>query len=84
MSHHGGHLARLSVHPDFQRTGIGYNLVQDILVRFKSQGASKVTVNTQVNNHSSLALYEKFGFQKTSEIFPTYQYSIISNQYKQV
>ena len=76
ISHHGGHLARLAVHPDFQRTGIGYNLVQDILVHLKQRGVHNISVNTQANNYSSLALYKQFGFQKTSEIIPTYQYAI--------
>jgi ribosomal protein S18 acetylase RimI-like enzyme len=79
-SHHGGHLARLAVHPEYQRKGIGHNMVRDVLGRFNKRGARNISVNTQIDNSTSLALYEKMGFLKTSEIFPTYQYSIVSNQ----
>jgi ribosomal protein S18 acetylase RimI-like enzyme len=75
-SHHGGHLARLAVHPEYQRKGIGYNLVHDVLFRFNQRGVRSISVNTQIDNLNSLALYKKLGFQKTSDIFPTYQYKI--------
>lgn len=70
----GGHLARLAVHPEFQRLGLGYALVQDLLVQFQRRGAQSVTVNTQHNNLASLALYQKAGFRRTGEEYPVYQY----------
>ena len=79
-SHHGGHLARLAIHPKYRRMGNGYNLVHDILVRFNKRGVFNISVNTQMDNKISLALYEKLGFQKTNEVFPTYQYFMSSHQ----
>lgn len=70
----GGHLARLAVRTDAQKKGIGYTLVYDLLDQFKKRGVSRVTVNTQQDNIASLRLYEKAGFNNTSEIFPIYQY----------
>lgn len=79
-SQHGGHLARLAVHPKYRRMGNGYNLIHDILVRFNKQGVFNISVNTQTDNKNSLALYEKIGFHKTNEIFPTYQYLMSSHE----
>lgn len=69
----GGHLARLAVHPQAQERGIGYALVQDLLTQFTRRGALQVTVNTQVENKASLALYKKAGFSLTGEVYPVYE-----------
>jgi ribosomal-protein-alanine N-acetyltransferase len=68
----GGHLARLAVVPDCQGQGIGAALVSDLLLQFRRRGASKVTVNTQKDNPSSLSLYQKIGFYLTGEEYPVY------------
>ena len=69
------HLARLAVHPDFLGQRLGYGLVQDLLDHFIS-GLNYwgVTLNTQHDNHASLALYHKVGFRETGERFPVYMY----------
>ncbi len=72
----GGHLARLAVRTDFQGQGIGYLLVQQALKQFSAQGVRHVTVNTQKNNHASLALYAKAGFNSTGESYRVYQKNI--------
>ncbi len=69
----GGHLARLAVHPRVQGEGVGYSLIRDLLVQFYRRGALKITVNTQINNVASLALYQKAGFNRTGEIYPVYE-----------
>ncbi len=69
----GGHLARLAVLPHYQGRGIGYAILHDLLFQFNRRGAQAVTVNTQHDNHASLALYQKTGFQKTGEEYPIYQ-----------
>jgi len=71
-----GHLARLAVHPECQREGIAYTLVYDLLKRFDQRGFWRVTVNTQSDNRASLRLYEKFGFERTSEEIPVYSLRI--------
>ena len=70
----GGHLARLATHPQYQRQGIGYAILRDLLVQFKQRGAMRITVNTQEENLASIALYENAGFTLTGETYPVYQY----------
>ena len=70
----GGHLARLATHPRYQRRGIASVLLGDTLIQFYRRGALRVTVNTQQDNLSSIALYEKAGFKRTGESYPVYQY----------
>jgi len=38
----------------------------------RRRGADLITVNTQNNNHSSLALYQKMGFFRTGEEYPVF------------
>lgn len=71
-----GHLARLAVLPSVQHQQIGYNLVRELILHFKQRGAWRVTVNTQDDNHASLALYAKTGFRRTGEVFPVYTLSL--------
>jgi ribosomal protein S18 acetylase RimI-like enzyme len=69
------HLARLAVHPDIQRQNLGYSLVQDLLVHFINDLSYwGVTLNTQHDNHASIALYHKVGFRETGERFPVFIY----------
>jgi len=70
----GAHLARLAVVPDFQRHHLGYAMVQDLQAHFKQPGTGMLTVNTQNNNHASLALYRRMGFFLTGESFPVFIY----------
>jgi ribosomal protein S18 acetylase RimI-like enzyme len=72
----GGHLARLAVLPQYHNKGVGFAILHDVLTEFKKRGARSVTVNTQINNLSSLALYEKACFHRTGEEYPVYQYHI--------
>ncbi len=68
-----GHLARLAVMPGFQRRHIGQALVQHLMAEFLSSRVWHITVNTQSNNWSSLALYEKLHFNRTGENYPVYE-----------
>jgi len=70
----GAHLARLAVNPQSQRQHLGYTMVQDLQAHFKRTGIGMLTVNTQNNNHASLALYRKMGFFQTGESFPVFIY----------
>ena len=72
----GAHLARLAVRPDAQRRGLGALIVTDLIRHLKNKGVSRLTVNTQSDNHASLALYEKMGFVLTGEKFPVYCFTV--------
>jgi len=71
-----GHLARLAVLPDWQGRGVGYALVQHLLEQFQLWGSLRVTVNTQVDNKPSIALYKKSGFVFSDENYPVFQMSL--------
>jgi ribosomal protein S18 acetylase RimI-like enzyme len=68
----GAHLARLAVRKEAQGFGLGATLVADLIGQMRRRGADLITVNTQNNNHSSLALYQKMGFLRTGEEFPVF------------
>ena len=74
----GAHLARLAVHPDVQGQGIGYALVRNLIAYCKPPHNCQISVNTQHNNATSLALYNKAGFSRTGEKFPVYEYDLSS------
>lgn len=68
-----GHLARLAVHPDHQGKQAASTLINDLLHQFVRRGVWRATVNTQADNYPSLAVYQKFGFQRTLDTIPVYQ-----------
>ena len=53
---------QLSVHPAYQRQGIGTNLVNQIVKRFQQMGAPTVSATV---TEQSLPFWEKVGFRKT-------------------
>ena len=69
----GAHLARLAVHPDSQRAGLGTVLVSDAIQSVKQIGLGTLSVNTQQDNAPSRALYEKLGFKVTGKEFPVFE-----------
>jgi len=72
----GGHLARLAVHPLMQGKGIGHALVVDMIQKLNRSGVTNITVNTQSDNVTSLALYKKIGFMETGERYPVFVYDV--------
>ncbi|WP_299026451.1 GNAT family N-acetyltransferase [uncultured Thermanaerothrix sp.] len=75
LSPTNAHLARLAVHPSWQRRGIGQALLYDVMRYFCEHHISQLTVNTQQDNHASLALYRKAGFRLTGEDYLVYLYT---------
>ena len=70
------HLARLAVHPDHQGQQVASTLIEDLLQQFVRRGIWLATVNTQAHNKPSLAVYQKFGFQRTQTNIPVYQHNL--------
>jgi len=71
----GAHLARLAVRPEAQGRGIASALISDLMAHVcRDENLSRITVNTQSDNRTSLALYEKIGFRRTGEQYPVYVY----------
>ncbi len=57
-----GHLARLAVHPAYQRQGIASALIEQLLAEFRQWNLEELSVNTQLSNLPSQRLYERYGF----------------------
>ena len=72
----GAHLARLAVRPELQGRGVGRALVADLIQQAERRSMYHLTVNTQSDNLTSLALYRKIGFRETGERFPVYQLQV--------
>jgi ribosomal protein S18 acetylase RimI-like enzyme len=58
-----GHLIRLVVHPTYQQQGIGEQLLRESLLYQIAVGAYPMTLNTQIDNAASQALYRRYGYQ---------------------
>jgi ribosomal protein S18 acetylase RimI-like enzyme len=72
----GAHLARLTVHPDAQRSCVGSQLLSDALARYARLGLTSVSLNTQVDNTPSHRLYSAFGFEPIAPPVPVWERSI--------
>ena len=72
----GAHLARLAVRKEAQGQGIGRALLTDLFIQMRKRGLERLTVNTQDDNVTSLALYQKTGFIRTVEQFPVFVYEL--------
>jgi ribosomal protein S18 acetylase RimI-like enzyme len=72
----GIHLARLAVQAELQGKGIGQILVTDLIHRAGERGITRITVNTQSDNASSLALYHRLDFRETGPRYPVYTKTI--------
>ena len=72
----GAHLARLAVRKEAQGFGLGAALVADLVGQMRRRGAALITVNTQNDNHASLAVYRKMGFLRTGEEYPVFRYYV--------
>ena len=72
----GAHLARLAVRPESQGRGVGRALVADLIQQAERRSMYHLTVNTQNDNLSSLALYKKIGFRETGDCYPVYQLQV--------
>lgn len=70
----GAHLSRLGVRPEAQSRGVASALLTELIQTLGQNQTSEISVNTQEDNIASMALYQKFGFIKTGEVFPVMTY----------
>jgi [ribosomal protein S18]-alanine N-acetyltransferase len=75
-NHFSAHLARIAVLPEFQGLHLGSTLIHEMLLYFRNYGIHNISVNTQNDNSSSLALYKNSGFELTGESYPIYQFDL--------
>jgi ribosomal protein S18 acetylase RimI-like enzyme len=68
-----GHIVRLAVHPAHQRRNAGALLLGAMIQAFFASGAQAVTLNTQIDNHSSQRLYRRFAFRPIGDVVDVWQ-----------
>jgi ribosomal protein S18 acetylase RimI-like enzyme len=71
------HLVRLTVEPEAQGRGVGSALLSGALHGYAQAGLVRVTLNTQLDNHSSHRLYERFGFRRLGDMVPVWAMSLV-------
>ena len=62
-----GHLDRIAVVPEQQGKGFGLETLGLAVETMRKRGARRVGLSTQRTNRRSQRLYERFGFERTSE-----------------
>ena len=65
------HVTNIAVLPEFRGRGMGNILVENMIEVAKENGALNMTLEVRVSNQSAIALYEKYGFEK-SGVRPKY------------
>ena len=59
---HRGWLYSLSVDPEYQRAGLGRNIVEAAIIRLKKLGCRKVNLQVRTSNVEVIGFYERIGF----------------------
>jgi len=60
-----GHLISIAVLPEYQRRGIGYALMQEVMQAMLQYDATELFLEVRVSNTQAINLYKKMGFQIT-------------------
>lgn len=58
------HLLNICVHPDWQRRGLGRELVEFLLGVARKRGAGTALLEVRVSNQAAYALYARLGFNE--------------------
>ena len=56
-------MMNVAVHPDYRRSGIGRQLVNELVLRLKEQGSHILVLEVRVSNEAAISLYEQLGFE---------------------
>ena len=76
LDNNTAHLVRITVHPEYQRMGVGSALMERALRSYYRMDRRIATLNTQLDNLASHRLYEKFGFKQLGEQIPLWTIEI--------
>lgn len=68
----------IAVDPDFQRTGLGSQLLHQIEDRMKKSGFIYAILEVRDRNLEAIAFYEKHGYEKLAHM-PTYYHELFRN-----
>lgn len=61
------HIVRIAVLPEWRRQGIAQQLLAAVITYGQQIATAQISLNTQHDNHAALALYQRTGFQQTSD-----------------
>lgn len=67
-----GYIGMVSIRSDFRGKGIATVLLQTLLRKMVDCGAQEIVLETEIDNHASLQLYEKLGFIREKRLFNFY------------
>jgi len=56
----------LGVDPDYQRTGIGSRILEELIIQVKDKGYASIGLFAWEENPANIPFYEKHGFVRTS------------------
>ena len=59
-----GHILNLGVHPNYQRQGLGQQLLLHALANAMQDGAGLIYLEVRCSNHPAIQLYKKAGFKQ--------------------
>lgn len=62
------HILSIAVENNWRRKGIGYNLLQMLIIKLKSRKINEIILEVEKNNISAKTLYERVGFKLLKEI----------------
>ena len=68
----GVHLARMTVAPFAQGSGVGTRLLAHACAEYERRGLKYISLNTQADNTASQRLYRRFGFRPNGQRFPVW------------
>lgn len=58
-----GTIVQIAVHPDIQRTGVGSELMDDMIKDVKANKVRTMTLEVRASNTKAINFYKKFGFE---------------------
>ena len=62
-AHHVAYLGALAVSPDFQRQGIGLQLMTDIIQNLQNESVKRMELIVESDNPGGIAFYKSLGFE---------------------
>lgn len=63
-----GHIITIDVLPEYRRSGIGKDLMQQAEHRLQAMGVRRIRLEVSVENQAALRFYEKLGYQLAGRI----------------
>ena len=58
-----GTICQIAVHPDIQRSGVGSELMNEMIKELKAKKVQTMTLEVRESNEKAINFYKKFGFK---------------------